>query len=236
MNGINTYEDYNEYGYMSVEDSNRFIRKAFLHSIGGVLLSCVVAVYLLFFNYRLFSSIFDKFYIIVLAQLGLAFIFGLFLQKLSIAATTFLYYMYAAFTGVTFAVIGMMYTGVSILIALAVTLTLFILLAVYGFTTKEDLSGYGKYLRVALLTIIIFSIINFFLKLSLIYWGITFVAIVVFSGLIAYDVNRIKKLSTELIYDDPSMKNKLSIMMAFNLYLDFVNLFIYILRILGKRK
>lgn len=236
MYEIDGYENYKEYGNMSIEDSNRFIRKAFLHSIGGVLLSCIVAVYLLFFNGTLFRGILQNFYIVIIAQLALAFVFSLFLKKLSAIATTFLYYAYAAFTGATFAIIGVIYTVDSILIALAVTLTLFILLAIYGFMTKEDLSGYGRYLRVALLAIILFSIANIFLKLPILYWGITFGAIVVFSGLIAYDVNRIKRLSTELGYDNPAMKNKLSIMMAFNLYLDFVNLFIYILRILGKRK
>lgn len=236
MYKIDGYENYNEYESMSIEDSNRFIRKAFLHSIGGVLLSCIVAVYLLFFNRALFLNILQSFYFIIIIQLGLAFVFSIFLQKLSTIATVLLYYAYAAFTGATFAVIGAIYTVDSILIALAVTLTLFILLAIYGFMTKEDLSGYGRYLRVALFAVIIFSIANIFLKLPALYWGITFGAIVVFSGLIAYDVNRIKRLSTELVYDNPAMKDKLSIMMAFNLYLDFVNLFIYILRILGRRK
>jgi len=236
MYEVNEYQDYNEYGYMTTKDSNRFIRKAFLHSIGGVLLSTIVAIYLIFFNRKLFYTLGEASLAIPIIQLVIAFVMGIFLKKLSPIATTLLYYAYAAFTGVTFAVIGIIYTADSILIALAVTLTLFVLLSIYGYTTKEDLTKYGGYLMMGLLTIIILSIVNYFLKTPMLYWGITVAAIVIFTGLIAYDVNKIKKLSTELVYDDPTMKDKLSIMMAFNLYLDFVNLFIYILRIVGRRK
>ena len=228
--------DYNEYGYISTRESNSFIRKAFLHSIGGVICSAIVAIYLLFFNRSLFYSLGQAFYIVPIVQVGIALVMGIFLSKLSAVSATVLYYAYAAFTGVTFAMIGVIYTGSSILIALTVTLTLFILLSVYGYTTKEDLSKYGGFLKMGLLAIIILSIANLLLKTSFLYWGITVAAVVIFTGLIAYDVNRIKRLSTELVNTDPDVRDKLGIMMAFHLYLDFVNLFIYILRIVGKRR
>ena len=113
---------------------------------------------------------------------------------------------------------------------------MFIVIAAYGYTTKEDLSNYGKYLMTGLISIIIMSLINFFLKAPILYWIGTVLGIVIFSALIAYDVNRIKKIAFQMSNGDEEVMNKLGIIGALNLYLDFINLFLYLLRIFGKRR
>lgn len=113
---------------------------------------------------------------------------------------------------------------------------MFIVIAAYGYTTSEDLSNYGKYLMTGLISIIIMSVINFFLKAPFLYWIGTVLGIVIFSALIAYDVNRIKKIAFQMANGDEEAMNKLGIIGALNLYLDFINLFLYLLRIFGKKR
>ena len=117
-----------------------------------------------------------------------------------------------------------------------ITLTIFVVTAIYGYTTQEDLSSYRRFFMIALISLIILSIINIFLKANMLEWVITIAGTVIFTGLIAYDVNRIKWISYQLSDGDNEVMEKMSIDGAFNLYLDFINLFLYLLRIFGRKK
>ncbi len=107
---------------------------------------------------------------------------------------------------------------------------------IYGYTTQEDLSSYRRFFMIALISLIILSIINIFLKANMLEWIITIAGTVIFTGLIAYDVNRIKWISYQLADGDNEVMEKMGIIGALSLYLDFVNLFFYILRIFGRKK
>ena len=117
-----------------------------------------------------------------------------------------------------------------------ITLTIFVVTAIYGYTTQEDLSSYRRFFMIALISLIILSIINAFMRVGMLEWVITIGGVVIFTGLIAYDVNRIKAISYQLADGDNEAMEKMGIIGALNLYLDFINLFIYILRIFGRKK
>lgn len=98
------------------------------------------------------------------------------------------------------------------------------------------MSNYGGYLKTGLISLIIMSLINMFLHAPMLYWTVTILGVVIFSALIAYDVNRIKNMAYEVAEGDDEIIGKLGIVGALNLYLDFINLFLYIIRIFSKRK
>ena len=120
--------------------------------------------------------------------------------------------------------------------AFMITLTIFIVTAIYGYTTQEDLSSYRRFFMIALISLIALSIFNAFMRVGMLEWVITIAGVVIFTGLIAYDVNRIKAISYQLADGDTETMEKMGIIGALNLYLDFINLFIYILRIFGRKK
>ena len=108
-------------------------------------------------------------------------------------------------------------------------------MTLYGLKTKEDLSSYGSFFRGALIALVIVSIINIFLKVSVIAWGLSVFAIVLFTALIAYDVNRITRILDSSNFSEEDY-NRFAIIGALNLYLDFINLFLNLLRIFGKKR
>ena len=121
-------------------------------------------------------------------------------------------------------------------IMVIITTIMFIVIGVYGYTTKEDLTKYSKFLMTGLITIIIISLINIFIKAPMLYWVGTILGVVIFSGLIAFDINRIKYIAYNIAGSDEEMVEKMGIIGALNLYLDFINLFLYLLRIFGKKR
>lgn len=237
MNEYDLNEMRNEQGvYVNVETTNRFLRKVFLNMVVGVLITIIVPIYLFGFNARLLYSIMPYFKIIMFAEIALVFGLSLGINKMSSGTARMMFFLYSLMNGILFSSLGFVFHPASIFYTLGVALVMFIVIAAYGYTTKEDLSSYGKYLMTGLISIIIMSLINFFLKAPLLYWLGTVLGIVIFSALIAYDVNRIKKIAFQMANGDEEVMNKLGIIGALNLYLDFINLFLYLLRIFGKRR
>ena len=237
MNEYDLNEMRNEQGvYVNVETTNRFLRKVFLNMVVGVLITTIVPIYLFGFNARLLYSIMPYFKIIMFAEIALVFGLSLGINKMSSGTARMMFFLYSLMNGIPFSSLGFVFHPVSIFYTLGVALIMFIVIAAYGYTTKEDLSSYGKYLMTGLISIIIMSVINFFLKAPILYWLGTVLGIVIFSALIAYDVNRIKKIAFQMANGDEEVMNKLGIIGALNLYLDFINLFLYLLRIFGKRR
>lgn len=113
---------------------------------------------------------------------------------------------------------------------------MFTVLAIYGYTTNEDLSKYGGFLKTGLISLILMSVINIFLKASNLYWMVTILGVVIFSALICFDVNRIKKMAYQISSGDKEAMGKMGIIAALSLYLDFINLFLYLLRIFSRKK
>ncbi|HYH05241.1 MAG TPA: Bax inhibitor-1/YccA family protein, partial [Bacillota bacterium] len=127
------------------------------------------------------------------------------------------------------------YTAASITSTFLVTAGTFGAMSIYGFVTKRDLTSIGNFLGMALIGLVIASFVNLFFHNSTIYWITTYAGILIFVGLTAYDTQKIKNVQAEN-FEDEDQERKVSILGALTLYLDFINLFIYLLRILGRRR
>ena len=221
---------------IDVRSSNNFLRKVFLYMILGIAISLGTGAYLLFFNQELLYTLLDYYKFLVIAELGMVFSISFFINRMSAGLARILFLAYSLVNGITLTVIGLIYAPQIIFYAFMITLTIFVVTAIYGYTTQEDLSSYRRFFMIALISLIILSIINIFLKANMLEWIITIAGTVIFTGLIAYDVNRIKWISYQLADGDNEVMEKMGIIGALSLYLDFVNLFFYILRIFGRKK
>lgn len=153
-------------------------------------------------------------------------------HKLSAATATLLFLAYAAVNGVVFSLLLLAYTGSSIASTFAITAGTFGVMSAVGYFTKQDLTSFGKIMFMGLIGIIIASVVNIFLHSTALYWLISYVGVAVFVGLIAYDTQKIKAYA---LIEDAEMRKKGAIMGALALYLDFVNLFVMLLRLFGSR-
>ena len=221
---------------IDIKSSNNLLRKVFLYMILGIAISFGTGAYLLYFNQGLLSTLFNYYQFLVIAELAMVFSISFFINKISSSLAKILFFAYSLVNGVTLTVIGFIYAPQIIFYAFMITLTIFVVTAIYGYTTQEDLSSYRRFFMIALISLIILSIINAFIGVGMLEWVITIGGVVIFTGLIAYDVNRIKWISYQLADGDNEVMEKMSVIGALNLYLDFINLFIYILRIFGRKK
>ena len=221
---------------IDVRSSNNFLRKVFLYMILGIAISFGTGAYLLYFNQGLLSTLFNYYQFLVIAELAMVFSISFFINKMSSSLARSLFFAYSLVNGITLTVIGRIYAPQVIFYAFMITLTIFVVTAIYGYTTQEDLSSYRRFFMIALISLIALSIFNAFMRVGMLEWVITIGGVVIFTGLIAYDVNRIKFISYPLADGDNEAMEKMGIIGALNLYLDFINLFIYILRIFGRKK
>ena len=221
---------------IDVRSSNNFLRKVFLYMILGIAISFGTGAYLLYFNQGLLSTLFNYYQFLVIAELAMVFSISFFINKMSSSLARSLFFAYSLVNGITLTVIGRIYAPQVIFYAFMITLTIFVVTAIYGYTTQEDLSSYRRFFMIALISLIALSIFNVFMRVGMLEWVITIGGVVIFTGLIAYDVNRIKAISYQLADGDNEAMEKMGIIGALNLYLDFINLFIYILRIFGRKK
>jgi len=221
---------------IDIRSSNNFLRKVFLYMILGIAISFGTGAYLLYFNQGLLYVLFDYYKFLVIAELAMVFSMSFLINKISASFARILFLVYSLVNGITLTTIGIIYAPQVIFYAFMTTLTIFVVTAIYGYTTQEDLSSYRRFFIIALISLIVLSIFNAFMKVGMLEWVITIAGVVIFTGLIAYDVNRIKALSYELADGDNEAMEKMGIIGALNLYLDFINLFIYILRIFGRKK
>lgn len=206
---------------------NKLFSRVFSWLAAGLFISFAVAFYCST-NENAVRSIFSSNYIIfTVIELILAFVLGLFIRKLSKNATIFLYIAYCITTGITLSSIFLVYKLTSIVYIFLITSLIFIALAIYGYKTEKDITKLGNILFFGLIGIIVITLINIFLKNSSLDLGISIIAVIVFTLYIAYDVNLIKN---RLSYIE---EDKLAVYGAFQLYLDFINLFIDLLRIFG---
>lgn len=155
-------------------------------------------------------------------------------NKLSLSTATLLFILYSVLNGATLSAIFVIYTNLAIVKAFIVSAGTFGAMAVFGYTTKRDLSTIGRIMFMLLIGIIIASIVNIFLKSGAFDYIISFIGVAVFTGLTAWDSQTIKKMLMNQ-YDMSEGSQKLALLGALNLYLDFINLFLYLLRIFGRK-
>lgn len=172
---------------------------------------------------------------LIIAQLVLAVVFSIFLLRLSLPVATLLFAAYAILLGITLSTIFMVYTAGSIYLAFFATAGMFATMAIYGYVTKSDLTSVGNLTVMCLVGLVIAMFINMFLQSQKFDTIISAIGILVFTGLIAYDSQKIKQLGMHLFADHQTM-GKVALFGAFALYLDFINLFMFILSFTGKRR
>ncbi|MCT4581456.1 MAG: Bax inhibitor-1/YccA family protein [Flavobacteriales bacterium] len=172
--------------------------------------------------------------VIQFAPLGLVLLMGFGYKKLSSLALTGVFIVYSVLMGLSIGMILLMYTASTVYVTFGITAATFLAMALLGYTTKSDLTKFGSLLYMALFGIIIAMIVNWFLGSEMLDYIISIVGVLVFTGLTAYDVQKIKELSYQ-VQDGAEDTKKMVVMGALNLYLDFVNLFLFLLRIFGGR-
>ena len=157
------------------------------------------------------------------------------LPTMNVSMAKALFFLYAIANGLTLSLIFVIFTTTSIASAFFITAGTFAVMSVYGYYTKSDLTSMGKILMMALIGLVIASIVNIFMESTLLYWITSYVGVFIFTGLIAYDTQKIKEMNI-IGNEGTDEDTKESLMGALTLYLDFINLFLYILRIFGDRK
>ncbi len=173
-------------------------------------------------------------WVVILAPLAAVFFLSFRINRMSVAAAQTTFWVYAALVGLSLSSIFLVYTQSSITQTFFVTAASFGALSLYGYTTKRDLSAMGSFLMMGLFGLIIASIVNIFLASSAMQFAISVIGVLIFAGLTAYDTQRIKELYYEA--DGADVAGRKAIMGALTLYLDFINLFMFLLQFMGNRK
>jgi FtsH-binding integral membrane protein len=209
-----------------------FLTQAFVWMFVGLLVSAGVAFFVQS-NDRLLEFATGNFFILIIAQLGLVLGISWGIKRISATVALGLFFIYAATLGLTIGLIVSSYTGSSVVTAFLSASAMFGAAAIYGSVTKRSLAGLGGILFMALIGLIVASVINVFLASSGLSWLISIVGVVIFTALTAYDVQRIQ--NGDLAIATGSME-KAAVIGALHLYLDFVNLFLFMLRLFGGNR
>lgn len=174
-------------------------------------------------------------WVVALAPVLMAFAFGFGINRMSVRAAQGTFWAYAFVMGLSLSSIFLMYTGISIARVFFITAGTFGGMSLYGYTTKRSLTGFGSFLMMGLLGLIIASVVNMFLKSSGLHFALSVIGVLLFVGLTAYDTQKIKGYYYQ-VAGSTEAAAKASIMGALNLYLDFINLFVMLLRFFGERR
>lgn len=174
------------------------------------------------------------FYGLMIGELAMVIGLSWGIKRMSFAVATLMFFLYSLFTGLTLSMVLLIYTAASIAKVFVITAGLFGSMAIYGYTTKRDLTSLGSFLFMALIGLILASVVNLFLQSSMLDWITTYAGILIFVGLTAYDNQKLKRFATRA--DSDEMFGKLVIIGALTLYLDFINLFLHLLRAMGNRR
>ena len=174
------------------------------------------------------------FFIVMLAPLGLVVLFSFRIHKMSASSAQMVFWAFAALMGISLSSIFIQYTGASVARVFFITAATFGAMSLYGYTTKRDLTSWGQFLFIGLIGLIIAIIVNIFVGSSALQFAISVIGVIIFVGLTAYDTQRIKETYSASM--DGEMTTKTAIFGALKLYLDFINLFIMLMSLLGNNR
>ncbi len=218
------------------EISRAFITKVYRWMTLALVISGFTALYAAS-SQTLISFIFGSkfvFYGLLVAELALVFVLSAALHKMSVGLGVFFFILYSVINGLTISSIFIIFEIRSIFIVFFISAAMFAGMSIYGAKTKQNLMSAGRYLMMALIGLIIASLVNLLLKSSMLEWIISLISVAVFTGLTAYDTQKIFKIARNS--DDSEIFQKAAIMGALELYLDFINIFLSLLNLFGKRK
>jgi uncharacterized protein len=173
-------------------------------------------------------------WVFILAPLGLVMLLSFGINRLAAGTALMLFFLYAGLLGLSLASIFLAYTGQSITQVFFISAATFGAMSLWGYTTQRDLTGVGSFMFMGLIGIVIASLVNIFLASNALGWAISVIGVLVFVGLTAYDTQRIKEMYN--VNDDGTIAGRKAVMGALSLYLDFINLFLMLLRIFGDRR
>jgi len=174
-------------------------------------------------------------WVVMLAPLALVFFLSFRIQQMSQATAQLTFWGYAALVGASLASLFLLYTGASIALTFFVTAATFGTMSLYGYTTKRDLTGFGNFLFMGLIGILIASLANIFFQSAMVTFVVSILGVLIFTGLTAWDTQKIKQ-TYYAIGGDVAVAGKAAIMGALSLYLDFLNIFLFLLRFMGDRR
>ena len=214
----------------TLQSTNKTLAQTFLWMFLGLLSTGIIAA--ITYYTGAIIEIANSWQVILIAQVVIAIVFGLFFHKLSSGMVTLLFFGYSMITGLTFSVIFAAFELTTIAYALFATSAFFGILAYIGYKTDKDLSKFGTILMAALIVALILTLVNFFIGSDGLDIILDWVILGIFAGLTAYDMNKVKMMSETYGYD----QKKVAIYGAMQLYLDFINMFLRILEIFGDRK
>lgn len=226
---------------VSLQQVNEKITQRFITAVYGWMVAALAisgaAAFAVFNSQALFSLIFGSrftFFGLIIAEIALVFMLTAGIRKMSFTAAAVAFIAYSLVNGLTLSSILFLYTGTSVVRIFIITALMFGAMSIYGATTGSNLQSAGKYLMMGLIGIVIASLINIFLRSSSFDWLISFVTVGVFTGLTAYDSQKITQ-AAKYAQDNETYK-KVAVIGALELYLDFVNIFLALLRLFGKRR
>jgi FtsH-binding integral membrane protein len=236
--------------YTVVEGASKPASKTFMANVflwmGVALAVSAFFAYLFASNLSLLSYLIDPAagklnmlgWAVLLAPIGFVLLMSFGFQRLSSPALIMLFLAYSAINGISFSFILLAYTAGSVLSCFASAAVMFGAMAVMGYTTDKDLTGFGRIMMMGLIGIIIAMLINFFIGSSKMDYIISIIGVMVFTGLTAYDVQKLKRIGAGMEYEGVNGENtrKASVLGALNLYLDFINIFLFLLRLFGNRR
>jgi uncharacterized protein len=218
---------------------NDFIRSVYNWMAIGLGLTGVVAFYVAH-SPAMMQLIFGNpvsIIVLIVAELGMVFYLAARIQKIEASTATALFVLYAALNGATLSFIFLAYSGTSIASTFFICAATFVACSIYGMTTKRDLTSVGGFMMMGLIGIIIASVVNIFIRSSAMAMIISYIGVFVFVGLTAYDTQKLKNMAlTQPAGIEAGVVRKGAILGALSLYLDFINLFLMLLRILGNRR
>jgi FtsH-binding integral membrane protein len=214
-----------------------FMRKVYAFMAAGLGLTALTSMVVVSSETLLRAIVLNRgvFYMLLLGELAMVWSFSSLARRTSAIGAGALFFLYAIMNGLTLSVVFLIYTRASIATTFYVTAGTFGAMSLYGYVTKRDLTGVGNFMTMGLFGLIIASVVNLFMHSSMLYWGITFFGVLVFVGLTAYDTQKIRELNV-LGNAGTDEDNKEAIHGALILYLDFINLFLFLLRLLGRRR
>jgi FtsH-binding integral membrane protein len=210
------------------------ISQAYLWMAVGLVITGLVAAFTASSPFML-SLVYDNvlvFWGLLLLEIILVIVLAAAVTRLPVGVALTVFVVYAALNGVTLSGILLAYTKASLASTFFITAGTFAIMAFYGYTTKRDLTRLGNLAFMALIGLILASVVNLFLHNPVVYWVITYLGVLIFVGLIAYDTQKLKRLGSSAGGDSAS---RLAILGALSLYLDFINLFLFLLRIFGRQ-
>lgn len=234
------YENYmpSYAGTDTLEITNTLFRKVYQFMALGLIITALTAYFTAATPamIRFFYGSKAPLIIAAVVEIGLVLYLGFAINKISAGTALILFLLYSFVNGLTLSILLLVYTQASVYQAFFTAAGMFGVMSVYGLFTKKDLTGMGSFLIMGLFGIIIASLINIFVRSSGMEIVISIMGIIIFMGLTAYDTAKIKQLSMTVNGADSSALTKIAVIGALQLYLDFINLFIYLLRIFGKQR